>query len=701
TVVFRAWDQTDIFGIGATGVNVSVNGGATAYSAATETGRVSVVELTINIAPVLDNSGTMTLPNIFEDAFTNAGETISNVLANAGGDRITDSNPGAVEGIAVISVATSNGNWQYSINGGASWNNFFGLSETTAVVLADSERLRFLPNGNFGGPSGPFAFRAWDRSDTHLSGDTGVAVTNNGGTSPFSVDVETADLLVVAMSDLNISKVPVGVVVPGTTITYRVTVTNVGPTHATNVVITDILPAEGVPTGTIITNIGTLFEGQSRSIFVTISVGPNFVGILTNVATVVHGGLDADLTDNGITNNALLVPSADLVLAKTCLPNPAKEGKPLTYTLTVSNRGPSAATGLVVTDALPAYVSFVSASAGSVHATGIVTRSFGTLLAGAKTSMTISVTVSNGAFGAVLTNRAWAASDVVELLTNNNAVVLQTPVVSGTAENDFDGDGQSDVGVVQPVTFRWTILKSSGSTVTQRFGFGTCVPVPGDYDGDGKWDLAVYDPVAAMWYIGKSSGGLIQSHFGFGGVTPVPADYDGDGRTDIAVFNPATGYWYIQRTTAGLLTTRFGHAQTLAVPADYDGDGKADIAIYERPTATWFINRSTAGMLITQCGFGSVTPVPCDYDGDGLADIAVYDGAGKKWYLLQTTAGLSIRNFGATGAIPLPADYDGDKVCDLGIYVPGSATWFLGQSTVGFETFVLGSPNSIPFTTVP
>ena len=114
TVVFRAWDQSDIFGIGATGVDVSVNGGATAYSAASETAVVQVVELGINIAPVLDNSGTMLLPGLFEDAFTNQGETVSNILASAGTNVITDANPGdpagAGEGIEhLLSTARPNG----------------------------------------------------------------------------------------------------------------------------------------------------------------------------------------------------------------------------------------------------------------------------------------------------------------------------------------------------------------------------------------------------------------------------------------------------------------------------------------------------------------------------------------------------------------------------------------------------------------
>jgi uncharacterized repeat protein (TIGR01451 family) len=700
-MTLRAWDQTDIFGIGATGVNVSVNGGATAYSAASETVTVSVVELTVNIAPVLDNTGDMSLPSIFEDAFTNAGEVVSNIIASAGGDRITDSNPGAVEGIAVVGVVTSNGNWQFSIDGGATWNNFFNVSDTAAVVLDDAARIRFLPNGNFSGNSGPFTFRAWDRSDTHVSGDTGVAVTNNGGMSPFSIDTETADLVVVPMSDLNISKEVVGALVPGTVAVYRITVTNIGPTHATNVVVTDILPPQGSPSGTLVTNIGNLFEGQSRSFFVRISLGPDLRGALTNRASVVHGGLDDDLTDNGVTNVSPLVPSADLAISKSASPTPAQEGRTLTYTLTVTNRGPSTALGVVVTDALPAYVSFQSASAGASHAGGMVTRPFGTVAAGTKATMTITVVVSNGAFGAVLTNTAWVASNDPDAQTNNNVAALAIAVVSGDSQNDFDGDGVSDVGVVQPSTFVWTVLRSGAGTLTQQFGFGTCVPVPGDYDGDGKWDLAVYDPVANTWYILPSSGGFLSQQFGFAGITPVPADYDADGKTDIAVYHAASGFWYIQQTADGFKQQQFGFATGQAVPADYDGDGRVDLAIYDGATATWYLMRSTAGFLSQQFGFGSVTPVPADYDGDGWADVGVYDQANGMWYVLRSNAGFAQQHFGFAGTMPLPADYDGDKSADYGVYDPASGTWYLLQTAAGFESFTLGTAGSIPFTTIP
>jgi len=68
----------------------------------------------VNDAPVLDNLGAMTLSNIIENDTTNQGDLVSDIIASAGGDRITDVDAGAVEGIAVTSVDDSNGTWEYS-----------------------------------------------------------------------------------------------------------------------------------------------------------------------------------------------------------------------------------------------------------------------------------------------------------------------------------------------------------------------------------------------------------------------------------------------------------------------------------------------------------------------------------------------------------------------------------------------------------
>src|SRR5207247_1965583 len=76
-----------------------------------------------------------------------------------------------------------------------------------------------------------------------------------------------------------------------------------------------------------------------------------------------------DVNNNGITTacnepneTSVVIAQADLSITKTDNPDPVNAGATLTYTVTVSNGGPSTAANVQVTDNLPAGVTFQSAS---------------------------------------------------------------------------------------------------------------------------------------------------------------------------------------------------------------------------------------------------------------------------------------------------------------------------------------------------
>ena len=99
--------------------------------------------------------------------------------------------------------------------------------------------------------------------------------------------------------------------------------------------------------------------------------------------------------NNSASATTTVNPAADLSLTKTDTPDPVFAGQPLTYTLTAANAGPSQATGVSVTDNLPAGVTYQSAtpSQGSCsQSSGTVSCSLGTLASGNQATVQVQVT---------------------------------------------------------------------------------------------------------------------------------------------------------------------------------------------------------------------------------------------------------------------------------------------------------------------
>jgi uncharacterized repeat protein (TIGR01451 family) len=136
-------------------------------------------------------------------------------------------------------------------------------------------------------------------------------------------------LKVVSSTSADISLVKTGSPNPatvGTTLSYRITITNNGPATATNVNVTDTLPAnvtnvsssttQGTCNGTgpVNCNLGTLANGASA--VVTINVTPTVAGQITNTASVTGAEADSDAGNNSATVNTIVDPqvAAPLVL---------------------------------------------------------------------------------------------------------------------------------------------------------------------------------------------------------------------------------------------------------------------------------------------------------------------------------------------------------------------------------------------------
>jgi uncharacterized repeat protein (TIGR01451 family) len=122
--------------------------------------------------------------------------------------------------------------------------------------------------------------------------------------------------------------------------------------------------------------------------------------------------------------------TADLAIAKSDSPDPVKGGQNLTYTIVVTNSGPGAATGVVMTDQLPKNAGYASASTtkGTCEAKparATVTCSLGGLASGA--SATITIVVKSPTKGPI-TNTASVTASSPDPNSSNNTDTETTRV---------------------------------------------------------------------------------------------------------------------------------------------------------------------------------------------------------------------------------------------------------------------------------
>lgn len=218
---------------------------------------------------------------------------------------------------------------------------------------------------------------------------------------------------------------------PCDTYTYKIDVTNTGTGAATNVKITDNLPAGVTSDGksALTFDAGSLAAGQTRSFTFTAKAGKT--GSYSNEATAsADNGLTAKSNAVGIT-----VKAPVLAIAKTC-PTSQFIGRPAAFKITVSNKGDAPATNTRVEDALPAGATFASASDGGVFAGGKVTWNLGTLAPGASKELTVTTNVA--AVGS-LQNAVTASATCAETVSANCTFSIQGVPDLGTLLDDNDG----------------------------------------------------------------------------------------------------------------------------------------------------------------------------------------------------------------------------------------------------------------------
>jgi uncharacterized repeat protein (TIGR01451 family) len=297
---------------------------------------------------------------------------------------------------------------------------------------------------------------------------TNVAQVTTTTNDPNPDNNSSQTVLTVVTSDLAVTKTGPATAFAGNMISWTITITNNGPDAQVAAMLDDTLPA-GTTFVSLVQNTGpgascsdpgagnvgsvncsfpTLGSGVSAQFTLTATINPAFTGSLSNTATAFGTNADTNPNNNSATAVTAVTASADVSVVKTG-PSTANAGTNITYTIVVTNNGPSNAANVSLTDAVPANTTFVSESqtTGPTFScvnppsggTGTVTCTIASL-APVPTSATFSITVhiNPGAIGAAIGNTANVTTTTPDTNPGNNTSSVVTT-----------GTGSADVSVVK------------------------------------------------------------------------------------------------------------------------------------------------------------------------------------------------------------------------------------------------------------
>ena len=238
----------------------------------------------------------------------------------------------------------------------------------------------------------------------------------------------------------------------------------------------------------------TASEGQELSLTSKVTLSP---GAMTNN--------DQDWAFTGVANTAIGKAIADPAEVPAGGFTP---GTSVTYTLTVTNEGPSPATGVIAQDKLPSGVTFVSAQGDGTYdaASGKWYLSAEVIEKDATRTLRITVTIDASAVGSVVTNTATIEKQdqIGDKTPDNTSSVPLTAgyTIAGKLYNDADASFSSSDSEAPYAGVTVALLKRDGTPVLDKDG--NLVTAVTDAEGKysfvglalGEYTVSVVDPTS-------------------------------------------------------------------------------------------------------------------------------------------------------------------------------------------------------------
>ena len=320
-------------------------------------------------------------------------------------------------------------------------------------------------------------------------------LTNNKASKTINV-AKAADLEIIKTVDNDSPNY-------GSLVKWTVTVRNNGPDAASGVRVSDVLPvglvyqSSSVSVGSYadgVWDIGNLAKGKSVTLSIVCKI--NKTGSIKNVASVSGNEFDVDLTNNKDDASVKVAKAADLSVVKSVNNSAPNYGGLVKWTVTVRNNGPDAATGVVLSDVLPAGLVVKSASGNFVDGKWVI----GSLASGKSQSFEV-VTLVNKTGS--LTNKVSVSGNEYDYNPNNNNASKSIKVPKAADLSVIKSVNETSPNYLSLV--KWTVtVRNNGPDAASGVRVSDILPVGLVYQSS---SASVGSYANGVWDIGNLANG--------------------------------------------------------------------------------------------------------------------------------------------------------------------------------------------------
>jgi len=414
---------------------------------------------------ILDGAGTLTAD------VSNSGEIKPGTTSTTGVINITGNYTGGSTGIISIKLA------------GPAAGQFDQLNITGSATIDGTFNATFL--GGFIPTTGTTVWQAITYASHSGSFATQNLPTFSTGTVTSAFNPTSFDLTAVTppSADLKLTMNGPASVDAGSPLSYTINVSNLGPDPTSGTItVSNTLPAGvtgasgfgtgwtcGAPSGGVITCTapGPLASGNALQTLTMAMTAPVVTGNITNSATVSDAIADGNASNNMASVITNVGPQANLSITKSG-PASVNAGQNIVYTITVTNAGPTAATGTVVNDSTPVGIAFLSNSNGC---TTPFPCNLGTLNPSQSVTISSTYNVPNSFSGSSVSNTATVSSAVNDPNLTDNSATATTTVVAGAGNADVSvtKSGPPSATLGSNISYTITVTNSGPASAANTF----------------------------------------------------------------------------------------------------------------------------------------------------------------------------------------------------------------------------------------